>query len=432
VFSRSFIVISQRLLGTLIAGCFCVLNAAAGENAITTADRSVVRVIVKTGKHYGSGTGFVVSAGGIVVTNHHVVADSDVVWVLVKQPDSEPLNLPATITWISADYDLALLKVPGLNRPPLTISDQLPDKGSLVTSIGYPGVADRLGRNDKNLAESTVTQGIVGRVLTSSWLKGGQQLSILQHGAAVNSGNSGGPLLDTCGRVVGVNTQKALGTVVGTAAEGQLVNQTDGIFFASHVAVLLEALRRQGVTTLVSSEGCTTESVPAATTAPQPGRVDWVVPGAIGIAILVALVALTIALKKTGAVRETFTQYKSRSEPRKIESARAISTRKLILRGQDSTGRSVALLVDPARCKAGPHVIGRDSQSCELQIDDITVSRRHASITWSAGRWQLEDLGSTNGTWLDSTPVASTKVVLKEGQTLTLGKVTLKVEEART
>ena len=430
--SQGFIVFSLRLLGMLVTGCFCLQSAAAAENAITTADRSVVRVIVKSGGKYVTGTGFVVSADGIVVTNNHVVDNGDEVWVWVKQPDGEPLDLPATIKWVSVDYDLALLKVPGLNRPQLTISSQLPDKGSQVTAIGYPGVADRLGRNEKNLVESTVTQGIVGRVLKSSWRIGGQQLNILQHGAAVNSGNSGGPLLDTCGRVVGVNTQKELGAVIGSASVGQRVNQTDGIFFASHVAVLLDALRGQGVTPLVSSEGCTTATVPAKTADALPAKVDWVLPSAIGVATLVALLALMVAMKKTVAVRETFTQYKNRSQPRKIEPAKEKSTRKLLLRGRDTAGRPIALLVDPARCNVGPLVIGRDSQSCELQIDDATVSRRHASISWSAGRWQLEDLGSTNGTWLDSTPVSSTKVVLKEGQALTLGKVNLRVEETRT
>ena len=163
----------------------------------------------------------------------------------------------------------------------------------------------------------------------------------------------------------------------------------------------------------------------------QPAKVDFVVPSAIGIATLVALLALLVAMKKTVAVRETYTQYKNRSESRKIELAKEKSTRKLLLRGRDTADRPVALLVDPARCKVGPLVIGRDIQSSELQIDDATVSRRHACISWSAGRWQLEDLGSTNGTWLDSTPVSSIKVVLKEGQTLTLGKVNLRVEETR-
>ena len=131
----------------LVTGCFCLQSAAAAENAITTADRSVVRVIVKSGGKYVTGTGFVVSADGIVVTNNHVVDNGDEVWVWVKQPDGEPLDLPATIKWVSVDYDLALLKVPGLNRPQLTISSQLPlgDK-LLIKALAPSALASTVGK----------------------------------------------------------------------------------------------------------------------------------------------------------------------------------------------------------------------------------------------------------------------------------------------
>ncbi len=424
----------RHLLGALVALYCCDLAVA--ESAITAADRSVVRVIVKNGEGYTSGTGFVVAAGGIVVTNSHVVAEGKEVWVLVKGPDRKPQELPAAITWTSADYDLALLKVPDLEQPPLTISDQLPDKGSQVISIGYPGVADRLGQDVKNLAESTLTQGVIGRVVMSSWRKGGQQFNILQHGAAVNRGNSGGPLMDSCGRVVGVNTQKEVGRIEGSAADGQFVNQADGIFFASHAAILLEVLSRQGITASISNGGCAPESMPVTSeapipVAPMPVQIGWIQLSAIGVSILLAVGALVVALKKSSAVSETFTQYRRRSEPEKSKPEGPKSPRKLLLSGQDSSNQSVSFVVDPARCINRPLVLGRDGAHCDLVIDDPTVSRRHASLAWSAGRWLLTDLTTTNGTWVDGVPVNAKPVVVRKGQSLTLGKVILRVEEVR-
>ena len=407
------------------------------ESAIAQADRSVVRVIVKVTEGYHSGTGFVVGPGGIVVTNNHVIAGSDGIVVLVKHDGSKPEKLSATVTWASPDYDLAILQVNGLGSPPLTLFDQLPNKGSQVTAIGYPGVADRQDQNANNLVESTVTQGIIGRVVRSSWRRGGEQLSILQHGAAVNSGNSGGPLLDACGRVVGVNTAKALGRIEGTAAEGLQFNQSDGIFFASHVAVLLDALKKQGVQVSVSSQVCppsgpVTEAAPPAPGLAPVAQRDWVLSTGIGMAILIAIGALLMAMKKTTVARETFTEYRRRTVPVPVvQNAKEQVPEKApvwLLNGRGSLNQALVLRLDPSQLQARVQVIGRDSSQCELPVDDPTVSRKHASICWSSGEFQLTDLGSTNGTWLDDQPVKQKMVTLRVGQTLTLGKVIFNVQ----
>ena len=429
--ARCLTAFNAKCLGCLLIWACCGLVFAA-ETVITTADRSVLRVIVQQADGYSSGTGFVVGPGDVVATNNHVVGGRGDVFVLVKQPDGKLRELPATITWTSPDYDLALLKVPGLGKPPLQITDQLPGKGSQVTAIGYPGVADR-EKNSDNLAESTVTQGIIGRVVMSSWQRDGLKLNILQHSAPINKGNSGGPLIDPCGRLVGVNTQRALGNIEGNLKEGIQVNQSDGIFFASHVAVLLDALKQQGVTASVTSEDCRPDGASAAPAAPASpvattsGQVPWIFPSAIGAALLLALGALAIALKKSVAVRETYTQYKRRSGVQQIEPTPEKALPKWLLYGRGSTHQAVEFLVDAASCQASPLIIGRDSSQCQLTIDDSTVSRRHASVLWSGGSLQLADLGSTNGTWVDGIQVTSRAVALRLGQTLTLGKVVLTV-----
>ncbi len=140
---------------------------------------------------YGRGSGFVLSADGLVATNHHVVGDAQD--VAVELADGR--HLPATVVGSDAPSDVALLRVEAedLQALPLGSSAGL-RVGEWVLAIGNPfGLA------------STVTAGIVSA-------KGRSGLRILdyedfiQTDAAINPGNSGGPLLDVHGRVVGMST----------------------------------------------------------------------------------------------------------------------------------------------------------------------------------------------------------------------------------
>lgn len=193
------------------------VNSPLAQDLIAQADRGVVRVVSqKFETVVATGTGFVVGQGGVVATNNHVIENGEKFIVVSKHAPSGPV-FEAKVIWVSRGYDLALLKVAGLNISPLVIAENIPEKGTAVTAIGFPGAADNsLDLSGiKNLAESTFTQGIIGRVVRASYSQSEQKQRVLQHSAAVNGGNSGGPLLDACGRVVGVNTAKALSRMEG-------------------------------------------------------------------------------------------------------------------------------------------------------------------------------------------------------------------------
>ena len=427
----------QDKKSTLFIKCFLVLFLfvssiayAADEKAIAKADKSVLRVITaKNKKIYSSGSSFVVGIDNVVATNFHVIRGSDEVFLLVKDDEGKVKRLNASILWTSVDYDLALLKVPDLNLEPLLFSDQLPVKGSSVTAIGYPGIADR-DEKLSNWAESTISQGVIGRTMMSSWRENGLQLNILQHSAAINKGNSGGPLLDSCGRVVGVNTQKALSEIVNR----DTVVQADGIYYASHIVALLDALKQQGVTVSAQSEVCPPvglqqpQTNATATSAASSQQKAWLLPTAIGAALFLSFGALIFSLRKSKVVTETFTQYKRRSTPQKIENRVSVAISKLALRGTDSEMRPIKLLIDLEQNKNSPIYIGREKAVCQMVIDDATVSRRHASLLWSAGELRLTDLNSTNGTSVDGSAILKSSVIIRHGQTIKLGKVILSVE----
>jgi S1-C subfamily serine protease len=175
----------------------------------------------------GSGSGFVVDADGRIVTNHHVIRNA-------LQEDSVELRegadvtvsfaqsgtVPVRVVGANALYDLALLEpvdpddVPA-GLEPIPLGEGPPLVGQKVIAIGNP-----FG------FESTVTTGIVSAVGRTLPGVGEVNVALVQTDAAINPGNSGGPLLDSAGRLIGVNTA-IIPSVSATGQRGSL-----GIGFA--------------------------------------------------------------------------------------------------------------------------------------------------------------------------------------------------------
>jgi serine protease Do len=137
------------------------------------------------------GSGFVIDAQGHVVTNNHVIEGADEIDVIL----SDGTVLPATLVGADTDVDLALLKVS--SRTPLTPvpwgNSDTADVGQWVVAIGNPF---GLG--------GTVTAGIISA--RNRDISAGSFDDFIQTDAAINKGNSGGPLFNLRGEVVGVNT----------------------------------------------------------------------------------------------------------------------------------------------------------------------------------------------------------------------------------
>ncbi len=181
----------------------------------------------------GAGSGFVIDKEGHIVTNNHVVAEADGLLVTF----SDGTTTSAEVIGRDPDADLALIKVnlPAEQLVPVELADSdLVRVGERVVAIGNPfGL------------EGTMTLGIVsalGRTLPGESSYSNPE--IIQTDAAINPGNSGGPLLDTQGRVVGVNT--AIRSTNG-AAGGQPSNSGVGFVVPSNtVKRVVEALKTTG------------------------------------------------------------------------------------------------------------------------------------------------------------------------------------------
>lgn len=193
-----------------------------GSTVVTTEEEAIAKVAAKvapsvvsivttvkssTFSNYsaqGAGTGVIVSKDGYIMTNNHVIDGASKVSVVlsdgmeyddVKVIGSDPLN------------DIAFVKIVGVsNLTPATLGNS----GQLRIGQQVVAIGNALGQFD-----NTVTSGIVsamGRPLTASSSDGqsSEKLTdLIQTDAAINSGNSGGPLVDLSGRVIGINTAVA-------------------------------------------------------------------------------------------------------------------------------------------------------------------------------------------------------------------------------
>ena len=150
-----------------------------------------------------SGTGVIVDADGLVVTNAHVVAGAAQVHVQLGAFDGRPgrsivqrrgRRLPAVVVGIDRETDLALLRIDATGLPFLELADsEQARQGQLVLAFGSPFGLD-----------SSVTMGIISSVARQ--LQPDDPVIYIQTDAPINPGNSGGPLVDVNGRVVGINT----------------------------------------------------------------------------------------------------------------------------------------------------------------------------------------------------------------------------------
>ena len=160
------------------------------EQELVRVVRQVSPAVVGVTNHDGSASGVIVRADGIVVTNAHVVGDDREVRVSL----ADGRRLDAAVLGVDPTVDIAVLRVRANGLPVAHIgdSDRL-EVGQTAIAIGNPFGLER-----------TVTRGVISALNRSPRGLGLDEL--IQTDAAINPGNSGGPLLDSRGRVIGINT----------------------------------------------------------------------------------------------------------------------------------------------------------------------------------------------------------------------------------
>ncbi len=193
-----------------VAAISTVLSVSETELSIdelfSRVEGSVVRVNVSSSEGAGNGSGFVIDAAGIVVTNYHVIAGANRAWVEFANKDRIDVD---GLLYMDHQKDIAILKFDATRcKGPLSsipVAMVQPRKGIAVVAIGAP-----LG------LDMSVTEGIVSAVRTAKELEDSIDLkghtgTWVQTTAAISPGNSGGPLITKRGEVVAINTLSLVG-----------------------------------------------------------------------------------------------------------------------------------------------------------------------------------------------------------------------------
>ncbi len=238
----------RLMLALLVLFAGPSLRADPGD--IDAAARGVVRVVIVGRDGEGvfpvsHGTGFAV-APGTIVTNAHVVQDAyrdGELRIAIVPPESGGAVF-GRIVALDARRDLALIAMEdGVRLPPLALAGGAPQDSGEVAAVGYPMNVDRaqgLSLEDIFTAQPPVkSRGFL------SGFRPSRQFDTVLHTAPIARGNSGGPLLDGCGRVLGVNS-------FGAESEG-----ADGeFFFAVSARELVPFLRANEVTSRINTTPC--------------------------------------------------------------------------------------------------------------------------------------------------------------------------------
>ncbi|MEV4703142.1 trypsin-like peptidase domain-containing protein [Actinoplanes sp. NPDC049316] len=167
--------------------------AAPTDNAIVHVVSAVEPSVVTIHTGEGLGSGVIYRAGGVIVTNAHVVGSA----TRVQVSFADGTQVQGQVTGADDITDLAVVKVPRDDLPAVTVRQDLPSQGETALALGSP-----LG------FENTVTMGIISgisRQIPASTTGGRPLVDLIQTDAPISPGNSGGALLDAQGRLVGIN-----------------------------------------------------------------------------------------------------------------------------------------------------------------------------------------------------------------------------------
>jgi hypothetical protein len=246
------------------AAVIAVCGSPAAADDVGAAARGVVRVIVAA-EDYSDPANFTLSFGsGFAISPHHIVTNAHVVEaaedayadsVVAVVPSEGSRAVHGSVIAYDPVEDLAIIDIGQAHLEPLAIYSGPVDSGEHAAALGYPGNVDRATANSMyDLITPTAPVRSEGNVSSQRSIDG---TPAYLHTAAISRGNSGGPLVDECGRVLGVNTYTAV-TDSGDAPFGfAIVSQQLTSFLREHG----EQFRQIGTACITLAEQAQRESL---------------------------------------------------------------------------------------------------------------------------------------------------------------------------
>ena len=185
-------------------------------------------------------------------------------------------------------------------------------------------------------------------------------------------------------------------------------------------------MKERGFPVVIAENDCTNGAIGAISSMQNTG---WATSAILLLVLLISLIALFFAFRKSAVIQETYTEYKKRSSSFRAKpnsSSNAPGDPVLVIKGETTIGQKIQLLLRAKRLNGGDSILGREA-GCDLIIDDPTVSRRHALLKFRNGKLKVEDLNSKNGTWVDGRRVSSETFSMGSPVVITFGKVKLRI-----
>lgn len=414
---------------------FCAESTAKADGEAAAKSRNgVVRILVQLPDgSIAFGSGFGIGKAGeptdTFVTNYHVVGEQ-----LYEMEDGSIASLPPLAVWIlknsnawvpgvgldtsnaiscnvlyaKEEYpDIAVIQaveeVPDRVALPILADESEIEVGDAVYALGYPGSSDYTQETiygatlPGGVEDVTITSGIISRFTTSSSLG---NTRLIQHDATINGGNSGGPLIDGRGAVIGINTYKI----------GDSGNNVDSSSYSVRIDYIKDVLEDLHIEYDLYQEK---SGLPASAVA------------GIAAAVLIAAVIIVLAAKKKKVPKATPAPGPV-STPTPVQGSAGVSS------GQRMAGDSGLRFQGVSGTFAGKRFaitaqvrIGRDPAKNDFVYPAETegISGVHCILVFQDGQLYLQDLGSTYGTFVNGGQrlAANQGIVLKPGDKFSLG-----------
>ena len=389
-----------------------ITSASADTTAVVDARNGVVRLVFVyndgTNDYIQRGSGFFVGTEGsaveYIITNAHVVTATDdngnvigyanKVHVVFDDVDSDSTVSAKVLKIFDNGLDLAILRLeaPTTLRKPLPLrSAESVDIMSSVYALGFPGIADdSSGYLPSTTDDVTITEGKVTKEQFQA-----QGSNYLQVDAAISSGNSGGPLVDETGAVIGINS------MVSDPSYGT------GLGYALYIDYAIDYFNTMGYPYTLASDAVPTgepvnsgspdvTGAPVPSPEPMPAPVGWYVYLAIGVAVAAAAAVVYLLIDKK----------KKQSAPADPGYTVPVGKPAEANRGgrQITSIGQTNVLGGKTYSVSGKIVIGRDPAACQVVFPAKTpgISVKHCAVQELAQGVVVTDLGSSYGTFLEN------------------------------